>query len=85
MFYHFHGELIDATHIAIRDVAEQGVHLSTGGGTSDGRFIAPTGAELIELGTLHATAHQVDEHIAVSDLEKLVLMYEKILENLLVK
>ena len=80
-----HGKLIDATHLAIRDVAEQGVHLSTGGGTSDGRFIAPTGAELIELGTIHATAHHVDENIAVADLEKLVLMYEKILENLLVK
>lgn len=79
------GKLIEATHLAVRDVAAQSVHLSTGGGTSDGRFIAPTGAELIELGTLHTTAHQIDEHIAVADLEQLVLIYQKILENLLVK
>lgn len=78
-----HGKLVEATQLAIRDVAAQSVKLSTGGGTSDGRFIAPTGAELIELGTIHATAHHVDEHIAISDLEKLAAMYEKILENLL--
>jgi len=54
---------------------------STGGGTSDGRFIAVTGAEIVELGLLHHTAHQVNEHVAVSDLEALAKIYERILIN----
>ena len=55
--------------------------LSTGGGTSDGRFIAPTGAEVIELGPSNASVHQIDEHISLSDLETLVVLYERILEQ----
>lgn len=57
--------------------------LSTSGGTSDGRFVAPTGSQVVELGVLNATIHQVNENVSVDDLEKLTLIYEKILENLL--
>ena len=77
------GKLITATQQAIKDVTGLDTKLSTGGGTSDGRFIAPTGAELLELGVSHATAHQVDENVLISDLEKLPEIYKKILEDLL--
>lgn len=84
-FLTHHGKLITATQQAVRHVTGQTVKLSTGGGTSDGRFIAPTGAELVELGTLHTTAHQVDEHIGLDDLENLAKIYEKMLEELIGK
>jgi succinyl-diaminopimelate desuccinylase len=73
------------TQVAIDVVkSELGVtpELSTGGGTSDARFIAPTGAQVIELGVSNQTAHQIDERVKVDDLEKLVTVYEKILEKL---
>ena len=57
--------------------------LSTAGGTSDGRFVAPTGAEVVELGPVNATIHQVDERVAAADLDLLSRMYEGILERLL--
>jgi succinyl-diaminopimelate desuccinylase len=57
--------------------------LSTGGGTSDGRFIAPTGAEVVELGPLNSTIHQINEHIALVELERLELIYQRMLEKLL--
>ncbi|WP_266182997.1 succinyl-diaminopimelate desuccinylase [Dyella humicola] len=56
---------------------------STGGGTSDGRFIAPLGAEVVELGPVNATIHKVDECVAVADLEKLPLLYQAVCERLL--
>ena len=56
---------------------------STAGGTSDGRFIAPTGAEVIELGPLNATIHQLDEQVSTADLEQLSVIYENILEKIL--
>lgn len=77
------GELVNATQAAIEEVTGTKAQLSTSGGTSDGRFIAPTGAQVIELGVLNATIHQVDEHVNVDDLEKLSLIYEKMLEKLL--
>lgn len=77
------GVLVNACRDAIKDVTGTDTQLSTSGGTSDGRFIAPTGASVVELGVLNATIHQVDECVAVDDLEKLTLIYEKILENLL--
>ena len=76
------GKLRSATADAIKSVTQQTVICSTGGGTSDGRFIAPTGTEVIELGTLHATAHQIDECISVDDLKRLVTIYEQILSNI---
>ncbi|MDX1453716.1 MAG: M20/M25/M40 family metallo-hydrolase, partial [Oleiphilaceae bacterium] len=57
--------------------------LSTTGGTSDGRFIAPTGAQVLELGPINATIHQVDEHVSVADLNDLSTIYESILVKLL--
>ena len=73
------GNLIKAAVQAIFDVSQQNTVLSTGGGTSDGRFIAPTGAEVVELGTSHATAHHVDECVHTDDLLALRQIYEKIL------
>jgi len=77
------GELIQAVKTATQAVMGYEPELSTGGGTSDGRFIAPTGAQVIELGPLNDTIHKVNECVAVSDLEKLVQIYQKTLENLL--
>jgi succinyl-diaminopimelate desuccinylase len=75
--------LIDATTAAVRGTLGVTPKLSTGGGTSDGRFIAPTGAEVVELGPLNATIHQVDERVAVADLEQLAEVYERICAELL--
>lgn len=77
------GDLIDATHRAIRDTLGYDTCDDTGGGTSDGRFIAPTGAQVLELGMLNETIHKVNEHIPIADLEPLSAVYEKILEYLL--
>lgn len=77
------GELVNAATQAIQDVTGTQAQLSTSGGTSDGRFIAPTGAQVLELGVLNATIHQINEHVDVADLEPLAEIYEKILENLL--
>jgi Acetylornithine deacetylase/Succinyl-diaminopimelate desuccinylase and related deacylases len=77
------GELVNAARDAIREVTGTETELSTSGGTSDGRFIAPTGAQVLELGVLNATIHQINEHVNVAELEPLSEIYEKILENLL--
>ena len=77
------GELIDAAHAAIKTVTEYETKDDTGGGTSDGRFIAPTGAQVIELGPLNESIHKINEHIDVNDLEVLSSIYERILVNLL--
>ncbi|MEB3767477.1 succinyl-diaminopimelate desuccinylase [Acinetobacter sp. MD2] len=77
------GELVYATQKAIQQVCNIETELSTSGGTSDGRFIAPTGAQVIELGVLNATIHQVNEHVNVDDLEPLAEIYEQILIHLL--
>ena len=77
------GRLTQAVLDAVRDIADLTAEASTGGGTSDGRFIAPAGAEVVELGPVNATIHKVDENVAVADLESLAHMYERVLENLL--
>ncbi|MEN9897757.1 MAG: hypothetical protein RLZZ66_1406, partial [Pseudomonadota bacterium] len=77
------GELIDATHRAIKSVTGFETLDDTGGGTSDGRFIAPTGAQVIELGALNASIHKVNEHIGVDELDVLSQIYEQVLVNLL--
>lgn len=77
------GELVAAAQQAIRQVRGIETTLSTSGGTSDGRFIAPTGAQVLELGVLNATIHQIDEHVNVADLEPLTDLYEQILKYLL--
>jgi succinyl-diaminopimelate desuccinylase len=77
------GPLLDATKAAIRSVTGYDTDPQTTGGTSDGRFIAPTGAQVIELGPVNATIHKVNECVKVSDLALLTQCYEQLLENLL--
>lgn len=77
------GELVNAAQSAIKKVNGVDAELSTSGGTSDGRFIAPTGAQVLELGVLNATIHQVNEHVNIDDLEPLAEIYEEILVQLL--
>ena len=77
------GRLLEASQQAIKEVTGYETKLSTAGGTSDGRFIAPTGAQVLELGPLNATIHQVDECVSVEDLDTLSQIYERMLEKLL--
>ncbi len=77
------GPLVDAAVEAIEEVKGIKSELSTSGGTSDGRFIAPTGAQVLELGPLNATIHQVNEHVSVQDLNDLSDIYERMLIKLL--
>nr|WP_228517583.1 succinyl-diaminopimelate desuccinylase [Aliidiomarina indica] len=79
------GPLVDATKAAVADVIGSPPVLSTAGGTSDGRFIAPTGAQVIELGPVNASIHKVNEHVSHRDLITLTDMYERILERILVR
>ena len=78
-----YGELVQAVESAIEQTTGNKPESSTSGGTSDGRFIAPTGAQVIEFGPINATIHQVDECVSIEDLDNLSLAYERILENLL--
>lgn len=77
------GDLVEATQQAIKHYTGRETILSTAGGTSDGRFIAPTGAQVIELGPVNATIHKIDECVKMSDLEDLTNIYEDILKRLL--
>jgi len=77
------GALIDAAHVAIKQVCGFETLDDTGGGTSDGRFIAPTGAEIIELGPLNESIHKINENVGVEDLEVLSKIYENMLIELL--
>jgi len=77
------GELVNAVSSAIRGITGLETELSTSGGTSDGRFIAPTGSQVVELGPSNATIHQVNENVNIDQLEKLSLVYEKVLEIML--
>lgn len=76
------GALIDAAHKAIKTVTGFETLDDTGGGTSDGRFIAPTGAQVIELGALNVSIHKVNEHIGITDLDVLSRIYEQMLVEL---
>lgn len=78
------GALVNAVVDAIKTVTGIETELSTSGGTSDGRFIAPTGAQVVELGPINATIHKVNECISAADLETLTEIYQQALENLLV-
>lgn len=77
------GELVEAAVAAIKEVVGIDTELSTAGGTSDGRFIAPTGSQVLELGPVNATIHKVDEHVCAADLDTLSSMYEGMLKHLL--
>ena len=77
------GPLVDAAKAAVAHVTGYTASLSTSGGTSDGRFIAPTGAQVVELGPVNATIHQINECVSVKDLDTLSEIYETLLKNLL--
>lgn len=77
------GELLAAAIAAVHETTGITPELSTSGGTSDGRFIAPTGAQVIELGPVNATIHKVNECVREADLESLTNAYNRILEKLL--
>ncbi|HEC8329346.1 succinyl-diaminopimelate desuccinylase [Providencia vermicola] len=77
------GKLVSATLQAIKELTGRTTELSTSGGTSDGRFIAQMGTQVIELGPLNATIHKVDECVSVDDLQQLALIYERIMELLI--
>ena len=77
------GELVSAAQSALAEVVGSKATLSTNGGTSDGRFIAPSGAQVIELGPCNATIHQIDECVKVADLEPLADIYQRIMLELL--
>ena len=77
------GELVDAARSAIQSTAGLEPRLSTSGGTSDGRFIAPTGAQVLELGPVNATIHQINECVNIAELDRLTAIYEGILKQLL--
>jgi succinyl-diaminopimelate desuccinylase len=68
---------------AVHEIMGRSPQLSTTGGTSDGRFIAPTGAQVVELGVINATIHKVNECVRVEDVDTLSLAYERIMELLL--
>lgn len=77
------GELVGAAQSALIEVMGSKAELSTSGGTSDGRFIAPTGAQVIELGPCNATIHQLNERVLVEELEQTAQIYQSIMSNLL--
>ncbi len=77
------GALVNAVAEAINQVTGRTTELSTSGGTSDGRFIAPTGAQVVELGPVNATIHKVNEQVSAADLDQLSDIYEQVLVRLL--
>lgn len=77
------GTLIEAVTRAVSELAGCAPATSTGGGTSDGRFIAPTGADVVELGPVNASIHKVNEHVRIADVQKLADIYERIMEIML--
>ncbi len=77
------GPLVEAAKASIKAITGLDTELSTAGGTSDGRFIAPTGAQVLELGPVNASIHKINEHVRVSDLDDLSEIYQGILERLL--
>ena len=76
------GKLVDAAKQAIKSVCNIDTELSTAGGTSDGRFIAPTGAQVVELGPVNESIHKIDENININELEQLTKVYQEILKQL---
>lgn len=78
------GALLDAVQYSINETLGYTGELSTAGGTSDGRFIAPTGAEVIELGPINTTIHQINECVRTDDLTSLSTIYQSVLNKLLI-
>ena len=82
-FYTQQGKLLAGVTAAVKTVTGLSPALSTGGGTSDGRFIARMGAQVLELGVPNATIHKVNESVSVSDIDTLHSIYLQALRNLL--
>jgi succinyl-diaminopimelate desuccinylase len=78
------GDLISAVSRAVQEHTGHAPELSTGGGTSDGRFISPAGTDVVELGPVNASIHKIDEHVLIDDIITLSSMYRRICEKLLV-
>lgn len=76
------GRLVEATISAVEEISKITPTVSTTGGTSDGRFIAPLGAQIVELGPCNKSIHQIDENVKIEELENLTFVYLKILEKL---
>ena len=76
------GSLVEAVRTAIRSETGLETQLSTTGGTSDARFIAKICPQVVEFGPPNATIHQIDEHVAIGDVETLKNIYRRVLENL---
>ena len=72
-------EFIDIVKSSIREINNIDTKIDNGGGTSDGRWVAPMGSEIVELGPLNKTIHQIDEHVDIEDLSTLKEIYKKIL------
>ncbi|NND46270.1 MAG: succinyl-diaminopimelate desuccinylase [Woeseiaceae bacterium] len=77
------GKLVDAVSAAVAEETGKTPQLSTGGGTSDGRFISPAGTDVVELGPVNASIHKIDEHVKAEDVVTLTRMYRRIMELLL--
>lgn len=77
------GEFTETVAAAVQELTGRRPAYSTTGGTSDGRFIAPTGAQVVELGVVNATIHKVNECVRVEDVEALSRMYERVMQRLL--
>lgn len=82
-FYTRPGKLVAELSAAVQKVSGRTPQLSTGGGTSDGRFIAVMGAEVVELGVPNASIHKVNESVRIADIDALHAMYVQTLKNLL--
>jgi len=79
------GELTEAVSQAIIEQTGRAPELSTGGGTSDGRFISPAGTDVVELGPVNASIHKVNEHVRIADVKSLTAMYQRIMELMLLE
>lgn len=82
-FHTPNGPFMQAVADAVRDACDLETEFNTGGGTSDGRFLAPIGAQVIELGPVNATIHKVNERVATAELEQLSVIYEDVIGRLL--
>ena len=78
------GKLIDTVHDCVLELTGIAPELSTGGGTSDGRFISPAGTDVVEIGPVNASIHKVDEHVSVADVIALTAIYRRIMERMLI-
>ena len=77
------GKLTNAVVQAVAEIVGSEPELSTGGGTSDGRFISPAGVDVVELGPVSASIHKIDEHVNIDDVLRLTSMYQRIMELML--